>query len=285
MLRKELHEVNRKSWNMATEAHNSHKSDQTLFFKDGGSTLFPEEIELLGDIHGKKLAHLQCNAGQDSLSLAHLGAKVTGADISDTAIEFARELARGSAIPADVVRSDIYDWFAKTSTDNLNYDIVFLSYGALIWLSDINSWAKGVAKVLASTGRLVIMEFHPFSMVFKEDWSIGYPYFASGEVLHWSDGVGDYVADAKALTPSGYEPGVKDFINPFPANEFQWTLSEIISAILDAGLTLRSLKEYPYSNGARLFLGMEERAGGRLYPPADQPSLPLMYGLVAEKNN
>jgi hypothetical protein len=66
MLRKELHEVNRKSWNKATEAHNSHKRDQALFFKNGGSALFPDEIELLGPIRGKKLAHLQCNAGQDS---------------------------------------------------------------------------------------------------------------------------------------------------------------------------------------------------------------------------
>ncbi len=89
--------------------------------------------------------------------------------------------------------------------------------------------------------------------------------------------------EATALAPSGYEPGVQDFVNPFPANEFQWTLSEIVSAILDAGLALRSLKEYPYANGARLFKGMEERANGRIYPPADQPSLPLMYGLAAEK--
>jgi hypothetical protein len=71
-LRKQLHNENRLSWNEATKAHNSHKGNQTQFFRDGGSTLFPEEIELLGNITGLSLLHLQCNAGQDTLSLARL---------------------------------------------------------------------------------------------------------------------------------------------------------------------------------------------------------------------
>jgi len=74
----DLHEANRLSWNAATVAHNSHKGDQAAFFRAGGSTLYPEEIDLLGDIAGLDLLHLQCNSGQDSLSLARLGANVTG---------------------------------------------------------------------------------------------------------------------------------------------------------------------------------------------------------------
>lgn len=283
MLRKELHEENRKSWNEATKAHNSHKVDQIAFLRQGGSTLFPEEIGLLGSIQGKKLVHLQCNSGQDTLSLANLGAKVTGVDISDTAIQVARHLSSSTGIPAEFVRADIYDWFETNVSGDQKYDIVFVSYGALVWLSDIDGWAKGVAQVLETYGRLVIVEFHPFSLVFNEDWSFEYPYFAEGQVLHWSDGVGDYVADTEALTPSGYQQGIKDFVNPYPANEFQWTLSEIISAILEAGLILRTFKEYPFSNGAKLFHGMQERQGGRMYPPPDLPSIPLMFGLVAEK--
>src|SRR5207253_119295 len=93
MLRKELHEQNRLAWNLATDAHNSHKADQARFFCEGGSKLAPEEIELLGDIRGLSLVHLQCNSGQDTLSLAQLGAHVTGIDISDTAIDFARKLS------------------------------------------------------------------------------------------------------------------------------------------------------------------------------------------------
>ncbi|MBM4431542.1 MAG: class I SAM-dependent methyltransferase, partial [Chloroflexi bacterium] len=115
MVRKDLHEENRLSWNEATKAHNSHKKDQARFLRQGGSTLFPEEIELLGDVRGLSLLHLQCNAGQDTLSLAKRGAVVTGVDISDEAIAFARQLSRDSGIPATFVRSDVYDWLTQTA--------------------------------------------------------------------------------------------------------------------------------------------------------------------------
>ncbi len=87
-MRNDLHEANRLSWNAATRAHNSHKLDQAGFLRRGGTTLFPEELALLGDVRGLRIAHLQCNAGQDSLSLAARGALVTGVDISDEAIAF-----------------------------------------------------------------------------------------------------------------------------------------------------------------------------------------------------
>ena len=110
MIRRPLHEQNRLAWNEATRAHNSHKGDQAAFLRGGGSTLFPEEIELLGDLRDRPLVHLQCNAGQDTLSIAsRLGARVTGVDISDEAIDFARQgqvlvlggsLAAAAAAPA-----------------------------------------------------------------------------------------------------------------------------------------------------------------------------------------
>src|SRR6185436_20831619 len=106
MLRKHLHEENRQSWNAATDAHNSHKADQAAFFRGGGSTLYPDELELLGDLHGKSLVHLQCNAGQDTLSLARLGATVTGVDISDTAIAFAQQLSADNSITAKYISRD-----------------------------------------------------------------------------------------------------------------------------------------------------------------------------------
>lgn len=96
----ELHQQNRRSWNHATRAHNEHKGDQAAFLRGGGSTLFPEEIELLGAVRGQRVVHLQCNAGQDSLSIAARGARVTGVDISDEAIAFARTLSKDSGIEA-----------------------------------------------------------------------------------------------------------------------------------------------------------------------------------------
>ena len=284
MLRKDLHEENRLAWNEATLAHNSHKKDQADFFSHGGSTLFPEEIELLGDISGLSLVHLQCNAGQDTLSLAHLAAKVTGVDISDTAIDSARILAQESGIPADFYRADVYEWMADAAAESIQFDVVFSSYGALIWLSEIDLWARNIASILRPGGRLVVLDFHPFAMIFEEDWSVKYSYFAEGEVLSWEEGVGDYVAmSGEMLTPSGYLEGVTNFKNPYPSHEFQWSIGEIMTAVINSGMMVTRFKEYPFMNGAKLFHDMRELSPKRMYPPEGMPNLPLMFGLVAEK--
>jgi 2-polyprenyl-3-methyl-5-hydroxy-6-metoxy-1,4-benzoquinol methylase len=133
-MHKDLHEENRRSRNEVTRAHNSHKGDQAAFFRNGGTTLHPEERELLGDIRGRSVVHLQCNAGQDTLSLARLGATVTGVDISDTSIDFARALSQETGITATFVRSDLYDWLEETAKGSTRFDRTFCSYGALCWL-------------------------------------------------------------------------------------------------------------------------------------------------------
>lgn len=138
--RRDLHEQNRLSWNEATRAHNSHKGDQAKFFREGGSKLYPEERDLLGDLRGTRVVHLQCNSGQDSLSIARLGAHVTGVDISDEAIAFATRLSAESGIPATFVRSDVYDWFAAVAAGQDRWDVAFSSYGAICWLSDLDAW-------------------------------------------------------------------------------------------------------------------------------------------------
>lgn len=277
-----LHEDNRRSWNAATEAHNTHKHDQAAFLRGGGSTLFPTELELLGDIAGRSLLHLQCNAGQDSLSLAARGALVTGVDISDTAIAFAQQLAADSGIPATFERADVYDWLHNAGDER--FDIVFSSYGALVWLSDIRTWARGVARILKPSGRFVLVEFHPFASVFGWDWQLDGQYFGAGSPNSFEHGVGDYVAlSGSALAPSGWVEGEQDWVNPHPGHEFQWPVSEVIQALLDAGLDLRSFREYPYSNGGKLWENMRELPGGRMVPPENMPDLPLMYSLVMDK--
>ncbi len=284
MLRKDKHEDNRIAWNVATEAHNSHKADQAGFFRAGGSTLFPEELELLGDLQGKSLVHLQCNAGQDTLSLARLGAIVTGVDISDTAIDFARQLSTDSGIPATFARSDVYDWFEAASQNRQQFDLAFSSYGAIIWLSDINLWGKGIMSILKPGGRFVLVDFHPFAMIFESDWQPHYSYFNATKGQTYENGIGDYVAmSGEALAPSGYLEGVKDFLNPHRSHEFVWNMGELMTALTSAGLHLTIFREYPYMNGARLFSDMRADEGNRFYPPDTMPSIPLMFGLVAER--
>lgn len=284
MTQRNLHEENRLSWNAATKQHNTHRGDQAGFLQAGGSTLFPEEIALLGEVRGKTLLHLQCNSGMDTLSIAkHLGADVTGVDISDEAIETAKRISAESGVAGTFVRSDIYDWF---DSNDQQFDVVFQSYGVLCWLSDIGSWGRGVADALKPGGHYVLVEFHPFMGILDDnDWSIMLDYM-SGTHYQW-DGVGDYVGEMSGNEVDTGMPAPhtgESFQNPHQSNEFSWGLGEVVMALVNAGLTLKMLNEYPFSNGYKPFADMVEGEGRRRYPPADKPqNLPLMFGIVAQK--
>jgi SAM-dependent methyltransferase len=279
---KEVHEANRLSWNAATKAHNSHKGDQAAFLRNGGSTLFPEELELLRDLAGVNLLHLQCNAGQDSLSLARLGANVTGVDISEEAIDFARALAADSGIAAEFHCADVLEYLVETALTPQKFDCVFASYGTIVWLSDITVWAQGIANLLAPGGRFVFVEFHPFAMIFDEQWQLTYHYFQQGPIS--SDGVSDYVAESgEGLVREGYVAGVENFVNPHPSFEFAWGIGDVVTSLAKAGLMIECLHEYPYANGWKGFEGMRDSGNKRMVPPEDKPHLPLMYGLSASK--
>jgi SAM-dependent methyltransferase len=281
---REYHEENRLAWNEATKAHNSHKGDQARFLREGGSTLFPEEVALLGDIDGKRLLHLQCNAGQDTLSLARLGATCTGVDISDEAIAFATQLSSDSGIPATFVRSDVYDYLQQAAARGEQFDRVFSSYGAIGWLSDLETWGKGIASLLAPGGRFVLVEFHPLPNMFDENMKLEWPYFGNGEVITSDEGIGDYVAySGEGLVPWGYEEGVQDFKNPYRGHEFAWGIADVVMALVGAGLRLESLLEYPYANGCKRFESAVEREGRRFYQPEGYPAMPGMYSVVASK--
>lgn len=283
MIRPELHELNRLSWNAATVAHNRHKPDQAGFLRGGGSTLFPEEMELLGDVRGKEVLHLLCNAGQDTLGIAARGATATGVDISDEAIAFARQLSADAGIAANFERSDVYPWLDRAASEGRTFDVVFCSYGALCWLSDLDEWMRRVAAVLKPGGRFVCVEFHPVAMIFDEQGVPAYDY-SMPEPLFWDDGIRDYVADAcGALAPSGPAMDLEPFRNPHPAYEFQRGMSEIITAVLKAGLGVKDFREYSYSNGWKPFTDMKPLPGRRWTMPDGKPSIPLMFGLVASK--
>jgi len=272
--RRAFHEQNRRSWNAVTPAHNSHKDDQARFLKEGGSTLFPDEVELLGDVAGADLLHLQCNCGQDTLSLAQLGANVTGVDIADAPIAFARDLSAVSGIPATFHRTDVLDWLEQTDA---RYDVAYATYGTIGWLCDLDRWARGVRRALRGGGRLVLLEFHPLVWSYGAGGALAEPYFLDGALDE--DGVRDYVGED--LAPSGFLEGQRDFANPERSFGFQWTVAQILQAVVDAGLAIETVREYPYANGCQLFEGMTKLEGRRFAMPAGAPAMPLMFGLVA----
>ncbi len=287
-IRRDVHEANRRSWNAATVVHNQRKREQAQWLAAGGELLFAEDYALLGPLDGKQLLHLQCNSGQDSLCLARRGATVTGVDISDEAIEFARALSRDSGIAASFERADIYDWLPRAAADGRRFDLVYSSYGWLGWLSDLHRWARKVASVLRPGGRLVVLEFHPFVWMFDEQRRLAYSYFGAdeGEVIDNPKGVGDYVAAAgDALAPSGFVEGPA-FSNPHPVSEFAWSVADLLAAVREAGLELERFEEWDYSNGCRPYddlVRVDDDDGRRWTSAPGRPRVPMMLGLSARK--
>lgn len=276
-------EKNRRSWNAAVPAHQSHRLGLATFLRGGGLTVFPEERDLLGDIAGCRLLHLLCNVGQDTLSLAALGAEATGVDISDTAIEQAQALSAEANIAARFVQADAYDYLGAARAAGAQFERVYCGYGAICWLHDLAGFARGVADLLAPGGRFALIEFHPASNMLDSDWRLTYDYPQGGQLLELS-GVGDYVgASGEGLAPGGFDPGVTDFVNPEPCYLYRWGVGDVVSALAAAGLRILTLREYGYVNGERPFASMRPGAGRRMYPPEGAPVVPLMYGLAAEK--
>lgn len=278
----EILEQNRRSWNAVVPAHESHRPGVAAFLRAGGSTLFPEELALLGPLRGKRLLHLLCNSGHDSLSLAARGASVTGVDLSDAAIARANALSAASGIAAAFVRADLYDFLAATPGP---FDLIYAGYGAICWLHDLTLFARGVAAALAPGGRFALMEFHPASNMLDAHWRLAHDYPAGGARLAL-DGVGDYVGAAGAgLAPGGFAAGVQGFVNPHPCHLYRWGVGEVVSALAGAGLRIVALNEYCYVNGERPFTQMAPGADRRWLPPPGQPAVPLMYGFAAENDH
>lgn len=266
-------------------AHNSHKGDQAKFLREGGTVLSASEQALLGDRSGKHLLHLQCNGGQETLSIAkhHGVASVTGVDISDAAIEHARMLVDNIdlTIPASFIRSDLYDWFAQ---NDQTFDLIFVSTGSLTWLSDLEAWAQGVAAALASEGELILYDIHPLLNVL--DWDLNIVGHYMGGQHYQYDGIGDYVGESEGALALGDQSteNVESFQNPYPSHEFMWGLSDIIGNLLHAGLRIRDFHEYPYTEGYKPFGNMKRLSEQRWTMPDDAGQIPLMYHLIAAKS-
>lgn len=151
-------EINRKSWNNKTDVHfESEFYDNNSFIK-GKLSLNPIELNLLGDVKGKSVLHLQCHFGQDTISLDRLGAFATGVDLSDKAIFKAKELASLTGSDANFICCDIYE---LPKYLDKKFDMVFTSYGTIGWLPNLNKWANIVSGFLKLNGKFILVEFHP----------------------------------------------------------------------------------------------------------------------------
>lgn len=257
-------DINRQSWNNKVDYHLKSDFYDLDGFLKGNSSLNDIEMPLLEDVKGKSILHLQCHFGQDSISLSRLGAQVTGIDLSDKAIETARQLAEQTYQNTTFICCNIYDLPQHL---NQQFDIVFTSYGTIGWLPDLNHWAQIIARFLKPSGRFVMAEFHPVVWMFDDDFQqIAYNYFKDGAIIETSSGS---YADRDA-------PITQDYVM------WNHSTSEVLNSLITNGLNLISFDEYDYSPYNCFKHTLEFEPKKYRIQHLDN-KIPLVFALVATK--
>lgn len=249
---------NRRAWDEIAQVRHQEKFPPASFFAQGGSTLDAVVVDAAGDVAGQSLLHLQCSTGADTLSWAVAGARATGVDISPRQIEIARQTAAAAGLPVRFVAADVYD--LPADLQDSSFDLVFTGGGALVWLPDIERWAAIVAAALAPGGRLILHDEHPLASCL---------WIEEGEVVLGDDYFGRHTP-YQGTGWSHFRGGETAQENKY---EFIWPLGDVITALVQAGLTTERLVEYP------------SRAEWRYGEKLDEVArLPGEYLLVARKS-
>ena len=253
-------EINRQCWNRRTDIHVGSAFYDMPGFKAGATSLKPFELALLGDVAGRSILHLQCHFGQDSLSLARMGAEVTGVDFSETAIEVARETAGELGLSADFLLTNVLELDLGRT-----FDTVFASYGVLGWIPDVAEWMRISSRHLEPGGELMLVEFHPLIWLFDENDPVDY--FHSSEP--------DVETQLGSYTDGGEDVELTSCF-------WDHTLADVLSAARKAELEVLVFEEYDHSPYP--LAGMVERAPGE-YVLGDRAGqrLPHAYALRARK--
>ncbi len=236
-------------------------------FKGGRNSLKKLELDEVGEVRGKRLLHLQCHFGMDTLSWARLGAEGTGVDFSPEGVRLAQALSQELGIPARFLRCNLYDLPEMLDEQ---FDVVFTSYGVLTWLPDRRRWAHIVARYVRPGGIFYIAEAHPLAMVFDDEANelrLRYPYFDDGPIA--CEVKGSY-ADHTAQTHSRV------------SYEWAYPLGEVVSFLAEAGLRIQFLHEWPFSC-YEMFPYQVRGEDGLYRLPPGFPSLPLQFSLRAIK--
>ena len=255
-------DLNRKAWNQKTEFHVRSKFYDVESFVNGKSSLNEIELNLLGDVKGKTILHLQSHFGQDTLSLQRLSGKTTGVDFSDNAIEQAKELSRQLNLNADFICCDLYELPKHLDKQ---FDVVFTSYGTVGWLPDLQRWGKIISRFLKPGGRFVMVDFHPVVWMFDNNFiHVQYSYFNKENIVETETGT---YADRDA---------------PIEATTVSWnhSISEILEGLLQNGLVVRHFGEHDYAP-YNCLNNMVETSPGKFQIKTMEGKLPLLYSIVA----
>lgn len=257
-------DINKKWWNSITPVHAKSSLYSLSSFKKGKTSLQETEIKELGQVKGKKLLHLMCHFGMDSLSWARKGAIVTGVDLSDEAITLAKKLSNEMHIPATFICSDLYK---LPSILDEKFDIIFMSYGVLLWLSHLQKWADIIKHFLKKGGVFYIIELHPFTTMLSYDFKMQYDYFDKGPYLDDADG-----------SYTNWNEKVKGV-----TYEWSYTMSDVVNALLKTGLAIEFIHEFPFTMYEQFPGFMRKNTKGQYVLKNKKIQVPLLFSLKAMK--
>jgi 2-polyprenyl-3-methyl-5-hydroxy-6-metoxy-1,4-benzoquinol methylase len=271
-MNKKYFDANKELWDEFAKLHYETESEgyDVKSFLEGQSTLKSYELKEMGNVKGKSLLHLQCHFGLDTLSWAREGAIVTGIDISSEGIRIAKLLAEQARLEANFIESNLYDLPEKLTG---KFDIVYTSIGVLCWLNDLKEWGNIISDFLKPGGFFYIAEIHPFSMVFDneskdiQELQVYFNYFYDQKPL-------EFIADGSYAS--------KDKIEPKKEYEWAHSMSDIINSLIQAGLRIEFLNEYPFTVWQH-FSFSERGSDGFYYLKDQKAEVPLLFTLKAVK--
>lgn len=258
-------EANKDAWNKRTHVHIDSSFYDNEKFIAGLSSLNKTEIEEVGNVQGKSLLHLQCHFGQDTLSWARAGAAVTGIDLSDKAIETAKDLSNKINTPATFICCNVYDTLQHITQQ---YDIVFTSYGTIGWLPDLDKWAQVISGALKPGGYFYMIDFHPVMWMWDDD-------FTNIQYAYTND---DVIVTEQSGTYANRHADIH-------YTEYGWnhSISEILNALIKQGLKIEFFNEFNFSH-YNCFKNMVQDENGFWQIKGMEKKLPMMYSLKAGKN-
>jgi SAM-dependent methyltransferase len=252
-------ETNKKAWNTKTPVHLRSAFYNNEEFKKGKTSLKSIELDAIGEVKGKSLLHLQCHFGQDSISLARMGAKVTAVDFCAVAIAEAKSISKEINTDVRFLENDVLSLDLKEE-----FDIIFSSYGAIGWLPELNKWGATVSKHLKKGGTFLLTEFHPFIDLLDENQ---YDYFYKEEP--------DIELENGTYTDGGENLKIRTCW-------WNHSLTDIFTALESNGLKLKFFQEFDFS--PYCLRGMTEKSEGKfVLEKRINQKLPYVFNLKATK--
>jgi SAM-dependent methyltransferase len=264
-------DINRRNWDERAAIHARDTTGDYMLdrFRAGEDALYPIEAAELGDVSGKRVLHLQCHIGRDTLCLVRRGATVTGLDFSSAALDVARRLSRETGLKADFVEGTVDQAPALTPGP---FDLVFTTWGTICWLPDVKKWAEIIASVLVPGGELYFADAHPAFSVLEDYAGRFVPTYdfqtPPDQPLHFANET-TYTGDPTIMSNQS-------------TREWIHSLSAVLGGLIDAGLTITMFREHevlPWRGLASLVPASERM--WRL--PDGAPRIPLSYSVRAKK--